>query len=471
MSMLALLIIAGSSCSRQKLLSTGGVVKFSADTLLFDTVFTAEGSFTLSVKIYNPQDEKIVLSSVRLANGSASQFHINVDGAPGNNVTNVTIAAHDSAYVFATVDINPTSANSPFVVEDNLVATLNGKEFSMPFIALGQNAHYIIDSLLETQTWLTDRPYVIIHSAEVVAGQTLTIPAGCKVYMHADSRLIVEGTLKINGTKTDSVIFQGDRLDRNYFGYEGYPGEWGGLYFDSRSTANELHYAVIRDCGNSALNAPPVAIQVNMDSVHGPLPQLYMDKTIIENSIGYGLLSFGGTIHADNCLIHDCGAEALALVQGGNDTLNNCTIAVYGSDKINHSDNPTAILLNYYDTSQTQSIYGALNAVLRNCIIYGSLTDELIIARKDSVHTPCNVVLDHCLVKAASGDIPAFVQQINVQTNADPLFVNTVKWDFHLKSGSPAIGAGIYVPLSNLQLDLDGIMRTAPFDIGCFKYH
>ena len=49
--------------------------------------------------------------------------------------------------------------------------------------------------------------------------------------MHANSNLYVLGTLKINGTKTDSVIFQGDRFDRAYFGYEGYPGEWGGIFF------------------------------------------------------------------------------------------------------------------------------------------------------------------------------------------------------------------------------------------------
>src|SRR6185312_3293848 len=125
-------------------------------------------------KIYNPQNEAITISSVRLQNSALSYFHLNVDGFPGNNATNIRIAAHDSVYVFATVDINPTDANSPFVITDSLVATLNGNNFYVPFTAYGQNAYYLADSVLPagTTTWLTDKPYVILHSAEVPAGST-----------------------------------------------------------------------------------------------------------------------------------------------------------------------------------------------------------------------------------------------------------------------------------------------------------
>ncbi|MCB0696692.1 MAG: hypothetical protein KDC07_04975, partial [Chitinophagaceae bacterium] len=229
----AVAFMMATGCRKEKFLDTGGELKFSVDTLMFDTVFTSLGSFTASVKIYNPQSQKVNVSNIHLEDKFGnSPFIINVNGHAGD-AENIEIAAKDSIYVFATVNIDPTSENNPFVVEDNLVATLNGKSYSIPFLAYGQNAYYIVDSTIAgNHTWKTDKPYVIIHNAAVDTNSILTIPAGCRIYVHADSRLYVLGTLKVKGTKEDSVVFQGDRLDRKYFGNEGYPGEWGGIYFN-----------------------------------------------------------------------------------------------------------------------------------------------------------------------------------------------------------------------------------------------
>ena len=100
-----LMVIAATSCRKEKFLDTGGELQFSVDTLMFDTVFVSVGSFTASVKIYNPQNQKVNISSIRLAGGTASQFRINVSGTPGQEVKNIEIAAKDSIYVFATVNI------------------------------------------------------------------------------------------------------------------------------------------------------------------------------------------------------------------------------------------------------------------------------------------------------------------------------------------------------------------------------
>ncbi len=229
------------SCKKEKkILAVGGSLEFSDDTLKFDTIFTAAGSFTSGLLIFNPQNQEIVISSVRMLNGN-SYFHLNVDGFMGNNISNLRIAPHDSIYVFATVNIDPNNDRTPFIVTDSLVATLNGKEYFVPFTAYGQNARYIKDSVLVGNiVWDTLRPYVIINSAGVQRGSTLTLNAGCRIYMHQNSGLVVFGKLISNGTAKDSVIFQGDRLDRRYFGYEGYPGEWGGIYFNSYSSGSRL---------------------------------------------------------------------------------------------------------------------------------------------------------------------------------------------------------------------------------------
>ena len=463
--------IALFSCRKDRLLQSGGEIFFSTDTLTFDTVFTQAGSFTTGLKIYNRQPQPVVLSSVRVAGGEGSQFKINVDGQAGNLVRDVRIEANDSIYVFAIVNINPTAADAPFIVEDRLIATLNGEEFSTLFQAYGQNANYIRDSVLSTQTWTPTKPYVIINSALVDEGETLTIQPGVRVYVHADSRLLVQGTLRAEGRKTDSIIFQGDRLDRAYFGNEGYPGEWGGLYFFSRSTNNLLRHVILRNGGNSALGALPALIQVNPDSVADNVPQLTLDRCVIENSIGYGLLSLGGTVRGDNVLIHSCGAQALAVVRGGRDTFNHCTFALYstassgGGTKLQHIDNPAVALLNYLDLSETTFESASLGVVLRNCIIWGSLEDEVLCAKKgpDSYEA----VFDHCILKTKDADATALATRIATKLNEDPEFEDPSKQDFHLKNNSAAKDAATF--LAFVAKDLEDRMRSAPTDIGCYE--
>jgi hypothetical protein len=465
----------GSSCKKEKLLTSGGEIRFSTDTVAFDTVFTTLGSATQIIRIFNKQDQKIVLSSVRVAGGDASFFSLNVDGRPGKAVSNVEIAANDSVYVFATVKIDPTNENTPFIIEDKLIATLNGSDFSIPMIAYGQNAHFVKDSLLSdpsgTISWGTDKPYVIFGYAIVDAGQTLNIPAGCRVYMHANARLFVDGTLKAIGTKKDTIIFQGDRLDRAYFGYEGYPGEWGGLYFTSHSSGSILEHVVLRNGGNGAQGAPPAMIEVEPDSVNNQAAkQLTLKKVIIENSIGYGLLAFKGTVIAENCLIHSCGASALALLMGGNYQFDYCTITTYGSNKISHTDNPAAVILNYFIRSQTETDTGALSAVMRNCVVAGSLTNEFI---ADSLApVPASLLLDHCILKAEPDKTRPWVAQNAIQylsgntPGYDSLFKSVMTGDYHPASTSLLIGKG--TPVSAIADDLDDVARSGASAVGCY---
>lgn len=160
--------VVSVSCKKQMpILTTGGVLSFSTDTLTFDTVFTSIGSYTTWVEIYNTQGEEVNISSIYMKHGTSSYFRLNINGAPGNTATNVKIAAHDSIYVFATVLVDPTNAASPFLITDSLVATLNGQNFYVSFEAFGQNAHYFVGDTLNTQTWNDDLPYVIIHSAAI----------------------------------------------------------------------------------------------------------------------------------------------------------------------------------------------------------------------------------------------------------------------------------------------------------------
>jgi hypothetical protein len=464
------IVCAGlAACRKDTPLTSGGSLRFSTDTLTFDTVFTETGSFTVGVKLYNTSDAPVKLSSVRMGGGATSPFRINVNGIPGPEVTDVEIAANDSVYVYALVRINPDTVDAPFVVQDSLIATLNGQRFILPFLAYGQNAHYINGELLRTQIWgaADKKPYVIINSALVEPGNTLTIVPGTRIYMHANSRLIVQGTLLARGTKRDSIVFQGDRLDRNYFGGRGYPGEWGGLYFDSRSNGSVLQHVVLKNGGNTALNAYPALIQVNPDSVNNGTPQLYLDKVTIQNSIGYGILSFGGSITGNNLLIHSCGANALALLQGGTYEFNNGTFHLQGTYALRHVDQPTLVALNYLDLGKGVFRDQALKATFRNSIFWGSLDDEVFCGKRPN--TSYDVTLDHCLLKVKDAANYAAAQQNTILLNTDPEFTDPEKEDFHPKPTTPVKNAGAPLTANDLQTDRDEQARTGQWDLGCYK--
>jgi hypothetical protein len=202
------------------------------------------------------------------------------------------------------------------------------------------------------------------------------------------------------------------------------------------------------------------------------VPELTLDHCLIENSYGYGIYSMEGSLVASNCSINTTGQQALAIVQGGYDSIVNCTFANYGNYAVAHANYGTVAILDYFWDGVTgnPTYYAGLKAVLRNCIVYGSLDSEIVC---DITGTPtsynASLLLDHCLLKMGSVR-ESFITFDSCIFNQDPLFKNSTSGDFHLSAGSQAIGAGtanhIYFP----DTDLDGITITgAPINIGCYQ--
>ena len=196
----------------------------SADSLKFDTVFTVTGSITKSFKILNNNDQKLLLSKIKLSGGPLSPYKMNVNGLATAEVNNIEIAGNDSIYVFVTVTVNPTSANLPFILSDSIAINYNGQTKFIQLEAFGQNAVFIRNGLVTGNVTFTNNlPYVIIGGLQITNGASLTINAGTKIYCHADAPILVDGQLVCNGTKNQPVIFSGDRLDDPY---KNFPASW-----------------------------------------------------------------------------------------------------------------------------------------------------------------------------------------------------------------------------------------------------
>src|SRR5271156_3014781 len=93
--LILLLVLILSSCKKNSFVtSEDASINFSADTIYFDTVFTNTGSITQSVKIINNNNQKLLLSSVKLMGGNNSAFKININGAAVSNANNIEIDAN-----------------------------------------------------------------------------------------------------------------------------------------------------------------------------------------------------------------------------------------------------------------------------------------------------------------------------------------------------------------------------------------
>ena len=235
-----------TACKKTSFITSKDALLFtSADTLHFDTVFTSAGSITQSFKIFNANDQKLLVSAVELSGGAASVFKLNVDGTPGVSFNDIEIAPNDSIYVFVAVNINPGSANLAFLLQDSIRINYNGKETFVQLDAYGQNAHFLRNATVTKDSiWSNDLPVVVLGVLTVNQGKTLTINKGVKVYCHADAEMKINGTLKALGEKNDEerISFRGDRLD-DY--YNNLPGTWPGITFTVSSINNLLNYTNI----------------------------------------------------------------------------------------------------------------------------------------------------------------------------------------------------------------------------------
>ncbi|MEZ5015169.1 MAG: choice-of-anchor Q domain-containing protein [Chitinophagales bacterium] len=462
---ITVIVFAGQSCRKDSMFQEGSVnLKFSTDTVFFDTVFTSVGSITIPFKIFNTYNNPVQISSISLSGGASSQFRMNVDGDPGDAFYDIEIPANDSLYIFVEVTVDPNMDALPFVIEDSIVFVTNGNAQDVKLLAYGQNAHFHYGQILCDTTWTDDLPHVIIGSVLVDSLCSLTITEGTNIYLHGGSYFYVLGTMNVLGTKDSIVTFQGDRLEDFY---KDVPGQWEGIYYLRGSFGNTMHYAEIKNANEGI--SMGFSTDPDLGSFLAKRPELTITHSKIHDCQDNGIIALNSIIDATNVLVYNTGGSDAALFLGGTYDFTHCTLASYSSTYLAHQT-ATLGILDYFAFSLTDILQDALDAQFTNCIIYGSLPEgnEIVIDTLNGTPISFTYNFDHCLLRT---DIsPDSIQNTETIFNLSPVFTDIGEGDYHPAAASPAINAGIPVP--GITDDLDGNDRpfnaTLP-DIGCYE--
>lgn len=415
---MAVLLVVAAGCVRDDYADERSVaLEFSDAELTFDTVFTAMGTATRQMRVYNRSAHDVELATVTLKKGRESRFRLNVDGDTSMVARNVELQAGDSLFIFVQANISPNDESEPFLCTDSIVFS-NGQ--SVPLTAYGRNAVYHRLGA-DAETWYVpidcaayrhDRPHVFLSPAAVLEGSTLTLQAGDELYFGDGAMLVVDSaaTLRVQGTAGQPVLFSSLRREE---WYRALPGQWPCVWFYNYSVGNVIDHAVVEN-GVGGLRCYPGA-------------SLTVSNTVIRNMSDAGIVGQDATIVGDNLLVYDCYSAAV-LIGGGNYSFSHCTFADYWGIVGRNRDTAAVVVSNYYPLSATELYAGHMRAAFSESIVYGTWSrGEVAVSRLEGLAMDTSFV--RTVVRGGAWDV-------------DPMFEDPATDNYRLREGSPAAGLG-----------------------------
>ncbi len=482
-----------SACEVETEFMTGNDVqlRFSVDTVAFDTVFVARGSATQRMKVYNDGEQPIKIDRVRVEGRTGVNFIFNVDGTRGPEARDIVIWGEDSIFLFVEVEVDPTDPvnTSPFIAEDRLLFETGDVQDEVVLLAFGQNANYIngfrrgefgaINSINCGAdgffTLTTDLPTVIYGSLTVDECILRALP-GTKIYFHGgvqrndqfagtgffNDGLIfttATGSVQFLGTLDEPVILRTDRLEPRF---DQDPAKYRGLVLGGGSRDNRLEHTQL-------LNS---IVGITIDSA----AEVTIENSVIAYSGGPAISAFQSEVTVRNSVFHDNFGNAVQFVKGGTFVMEHSTIANYGVDA------SALVLTNFScDDNNENCVPGRMRARVRNSVISGSRGSELIFLDIFAGDEPSQwdirmnnsvVRTDQAFLDSQDGIFADFYSNIcrdchNLEFS-DELFISLAEDDYQLDSLSVARNLGAFLPtLSTDKLGVARDMNTP--DAGAFE--
>jgi len=502
-TLLILLICAGSCRKDFEYTPSNGNLEFSRDTVFLDTVFANIGSSTYSLKVYNRSKEDISIPYVGLAQGETSSYRLNVDGVAGKTFADIPLMAKDSLYIFIETTTNILDKNLNELLYTDILEFGKGSSIQqVPLVTLVKDAIFLYpknsvddqkESVLigsdangneiivpgfelkpEQLQFTNDKPYVIYGFAVIPEQQRLNIDAGARVYFHENSGIYVQAkaSLSINGTlSTDSrileneVIFEGDRLEPEYSDVSG---QWEGIRIANGSINNTINHLTLRNATVAifAQGGPPFVT-----------PTLTIKNSQIYNSSRINLWGKTAVITGENLVLSSAGNSSLYCNLGGSYSFTHTTIANYWTEGYRPN---AALTINNFDSTNSDGSAGVdlIKADFNNCIIDGNNALELSHS-SDGLNT-YDFLFSSCLITANTESIPSeFIELYDFENskkynntilNENPDFINTSRDNFRLKPNSPAKDSGDQSFLIQVPEDILGVDRTELPDIGAYEF-
>ncbi len=440
------------------------VLRFSTDTIFFDTVFTQISTeirnVTKRFRVYNDNDNAVRISDISLAGGSESPYTLIVNGRPGSSFTDTRVLGGDSMLVLVEVSIDPQDESLPFVVEDQVNFLTNGNAQDVKLVSWGQDANFLRDSVLACNTVFTgDKPYVIYNSILVDTLCNLTIEPGARIFSHNSSFIFVRGSIHVQGTAEMKVLFTNDRFDDNF---KNAPGQWGGIIFLPGSQDNVIDHAEIRNAEIGLYLGTP-----DDDDE----PDLIVNNTRIENiggnnvlpiggdfvQPGFGIIAITSDLYVTNTLINNCAVNVLGNYAGGNYKYEHCTFANFSFDFFR--EDAAVVFSDNLVLPGNRLLVSDLSVEMYNSIIWGNLREELLISESGEVVT--TIILENNLIRTENAD----VSDGNI-LNEDPKFFDPRDYVYSLDTLSPAKDVGVDI---GIFFDLEGNERDELPDLGAFE--
>ncbi|MBQ9640409.1 MAG: hypothetical protein IJV06_02430 [Bacteroidaceae bacterium] len=471
-------LLLGVACTKEDRFTTdtGSVLTFSTDSIQFDTVFTTIGSSTKRFMVYNNNSDNLRIASVSFQSGGTNGFRLNLDGQYGTSFSDVELMGSDSLFCFVEVTVNPQDKDTPVLISDQIVFTLeSGVRQAIQLMAYGQDVIILKDQKIEENTTLTAaRPYLIRGTLAIQSGATLTIQPGATLCFHADGGIECQGTIHADG-KDGEITFRGDRTDRmfTYLPYDRLDNQWRGITLNDSSHNNYFYNVDIHSGSYGIIATDTIADEKKLE----------MYNSVVHNVGGNGLKLTNCVATIANTQISNTRGNCVEVF-GGKYDFCFCTIAQF-CPWIAERGHAFVFYNAYNSPSDGKTYYIPLEQLdVTNCFITGYAADEVFgtpLEATENLQPIFNFKFTNCVLTTEENtDYTTFFphctyteKEADNKQNFRTIDTDNYIYDFRPTETSVARSKGANVGdiLKKYPTDRLGVQRIPTIiDAGCYQY-